>query len=57
MEHLKFKVAKINWKIASLLFSVKDGIEGYDKTTLTHTQTMEKNILPTMEVIAMEKTQ
>ena len=39
MEHIKFK----------------DGIEKYDKGQLTHTETMEKNTLPTKEVIEMEK--
>ena len=34
---------------------LKDGIEKYDKTNLTHTETMEKNTLPTKEVIEMEK--
>ena len=34
---------------------IQDGIEKYDKTKLTHTETMEKNTLPTKEVIEMEK--
>ena len=41
----------------ALTFSAQDGIEGYDKTKLSHTQTMEKNTLPTKEVIALEKSQ
>ena len=33
----------------------QDGIEKYDKGNLAHTETMEKNTLPTKEVIEMEK--
>lgn len=33
----------------------QDGIEKYDKANLAHTETMEKNTLPTKEVIEMEK--
>ena len=47
--HGDFKKKKL-WILLS-----QDGIEKYDKTNLTHTETMEKNTLPTKEVIAMEK--
>ena len=33
------------------------GIEKFDKTKLSHTETLVKNILPTQEVIALEKSQ
>eukprot|EP00092_Neocalanus_flemingeri_P039232 GFUD01042710.1.p1 GENE.GFUD01042710.1~~GFUD01042710.1.p1 ORF type:complete len:176 (+),score=67.70 GFUD01042710.1:55-582(+) len=36
---------------------LKDGIEIIDKSKLSHKDTMEKNILPTKEVIALEKSQ
>lgn len=32
------------------------GIEGFEKTSLKHAETQEKNILPTKEVIDQEKT-
>ena len=37
------------------ILTFQDGIEKYDKTSLAHTETMEKNTLPTKEVIEMEK--
>jgi len=36
---------------------VQVGIENYDKTKLSHAETLEKNLLPTQEIIAMEKSQ
>ena len=61
LEHLKFKVSvcvdiKDLKKFVDDLIA-QDGIEGYDKTQLCPTETMEKNTLPSKEVIDMEKTQ
>ena len=39
------------------LRNLKDGIENYEKSQLKHAETMEKNTLPTKEVIEMEKSQ
>jgi hypothetical protein len=36
---------------------VQSGIEGFDRNQLAHTDTVEKNCLPTMEVIQLEKSQ
>ena len=58
MEHIKFKVSKKkSFNTAENIFPAQDGIESYDKNKLSHTETMEKNTLPTKEVIAMEKSQ
>ena len=59
MEHIKFKVSSRSWCDTPLLiyFYNQDGIETYNKTQLSQTLTIEKNALPTKEVIAMEKSQ
>ena len=36
-------------------YPLQTGIEDFDKGTLSHTQTVEKNSLPTSEMIAEEK--
>ena len=36
---------------------VQNGIEGFDRNQLAPTDTVEKNCLPTMEVIQLEKSQ
>ena len=33
----------------------KDGVEGFNKDKLNHAETVEKNTLPTKEVIEQEK--
>lgn len=43
-------------KIEKDLLELKTGIEGFDKEKLTPTPTVEKNTLPTQEVIEAEKT-
>ena len=43
-------------KIEKDLLEFKSGIEGFDKEKLTPTPTVEKNTLPTQEVIEAEKT-
>ena len=37
--------------------NIQVGIESYDKSKLSHAETLEKNVLPTQEIIAMEKSQ
>ena len=38
-------------------FFLQVGIEKFDKSQLCHTDTLVKNILPTQEIIAAEKSQ
>ena len=61
MEHMKFKVMIVKDEvcISKILtfYSFQVGIEKFDKSKLSHTETMVKNILPTQEIIAMEKSQ
>ena len=50
--HLKSDISLINifWP-----YLFQTGIEGFDKASLSHTETIEKNVLPTKEMIAEEK--
>ena len=67
MEHIKFKVqifsspVKISSHIIRVLVLYNScfqvGIEMFDKTKLSHTETLVKDVLPTQEIIALEKSQ
>ena len=39
------------------LYNLQDGIENYEKSQLKPAETMEKNTLPTKEIIELEKSQ
>ena len=69
MEHIKFKVqifsSPVNTSSHIHIIRVlvlynsccQVGIEMFDKTKLSHTETLVKDVLPTQEIIALEKSQ